>query len=1136
MADDIVFPASSLDDYWHTAVRVLTGYDAPKRETVFGKLLGNDSIPQMRVEFSDYHGEPSNAIVEAVDDMSWRQENSGWRISNTDFVVPFYSGKSGSIGDAGVDTRVKMKKARVTMLGNKGVDDPPEHGVIFEGSEFKSGLGKDFQGQSKDTVWSNVALSQYSFGTGKALQHLMNEGTTQGFSWNDVSVSEANAVDLDSFTLNAEAFDRVALFFDARARELRDWEFDLGKQEMAWKGQAAGVFKDIIHALVRNYESYSEQFPKSGSRSTYGNDLRQFKTDVEKAVRTLYNKWDLWRQKNGNPLRHLHDVLLDVTDEVWENNIKKVRYKPVYNYSTYGSYDSGYHYVKYDGFYGGARSFGPLEDKETWKKIGEEGIRRWQNSIRETLEPAAKQALIDVENAFNDQSFPKKVTTETVNLTQKLATDQAAADREQARKDKEEAERKAEEKEKEQEEKEKEAERKAEEKEAEWERKQEEKEAEAEAKQAELEAKQEEKEREAEAKAAEKEAEAEAKQAEQEAKQAEKEAEQEAKQAEQEAKAEQRQAEAEAKQAEKEAEQEAKQAEQEAKAEQRQQEAEAKQAEQEARAEAKQAEQEAKQAEAEQRAEERQVFATMQARADRDEQKREQDKRQAEAEAKQEEAEAEARQRQEEQEAKQAEKEAEQEAKQAEQEAKQEQKEKEAEQRQLQAEQEAERRQTEAEAKQEEKEAEQEAKQAEQEAKAEQRQQEAEQRAEQAQEEAEARQAEQEAKQEQRQQEAEQRAEQQQEEALSRQAEQEARQERLQQEAEQRSEKAQSDAEAKQAEQEALQEKRQAEAEQRAEQQQREAQERFSRQSGGGLGGGPGGDLGGPGSLDLPPGNSSFSPDMATTTFNSDGTVTIDQPDGSSRTIDLPSGDVVTTRPDGTSFTESLSPGDSLANSDGSTTTLNPDGTLTTRFPDGSSSVLDPEQGTITTRQPDGTSVSSPISPGQTLPSSLGSALPGGGSGNGSLYSPGFNNFEEELYDSIPRSGGGSDYGMGAGNGMGGGMPMLPPGTRINGSTTGGSGGDGERVRAVMDDGQPVTRRSQGGRQEETVTAATRGGASTMGGMPFMPPMGGGMGGAGGAGGQPQTESGGRERASWVEEDEDVWGTDEGGAPAVIGR
>ncbi|WP_218923912.1 hypothetical protein, partial [Streptomyces sp. st170] len=58
----------------------------------------------------------------------------------------------------------------------------------------------------------------------------------------------------------------------------------------------------------------------------------------------------------------------------------------------------------------------------------------------------------------------------------------------------------------------------------------------------------------------------------------------------------------------------------------------------------------------------------------------------------------------------------------------------------------------------------------------------------------------------------------------------------------------------------------------------------------------------------------------------------------------------------------------------------------------------------------------------------------------------------------------------------------------------------------------------------------------TAGSSPFLPPMAGGAPGGGGAPGQTATQSGERTRDSWVPEDDDVWGTDEGGAPAVIGR
>jgi hypothetical protein len=52
------------------------------------------------------------------------------------------------------------------------------------------------------------------------------------------------------------------------------------------------------------------------------------------------------------------------------------------------------------------------------------------------------------------------------------------------------------------------------------------------------------------------------------------------------------------------------------------------------------------------------------------------------------------------------------------------------------------------------------------------------------------------------------------------------------------------------------------------------------------------------------------------------------------------------------------------------------------------------------------------------------------------------------------------------------------------------------------------------------------------GGYPFMPPMG-GMGGLGGQGGNADKE---RERATWLAEDDEVWGTDPECSPAVVGR
>jgi len=60
----------------------------------------------------------------------------------------------------------------------------------------------------------------------------------------------------------------------------------------------------------------------------------------------------------------------------------------------------------------------------------------------------------------------------------------------------------------------------------------------------------------------------------------------------------------------------------------------------------------------------------------------------------------------------------------------------------------------------------------------------------------------------------------------------------------------------------------------------------------------------------------------------------------------------------------------------------------------------------------------------------------------------------------------------------------------------------------------------------------TPGDGQNNGGVPFFPPMMGGMGGMGGAGEKPQE----RERQTWLAEDESVWGTDVAAGSGVIGR
>jgi hypothetical protein len=1057
------------NDSWQKAAYWFTGYDAPHRDTLFESLMGNDGIPQMKVELTRQN------YVDYVDpnDFNWRVENAGYRIENTDFVIPFYTtgGDDASAGD-----QVSMYKARITMLGNKG-DDGPSGGVV-EGGEFKSQYDNHLGLSGDKATWSTEKLTQYAYGTGRAMEALLyNENGTVGFGWNNKNVLDAGAVSLKSFDTAAAAFDRVAQFFSNQEKVVAEWQRRVGtEQDDAWRGQAAGVFWTLIDTINRQYKGFADDMGASNGLSKQGNILREARGAFRDAVVELHRSWMTWVTQHSNPLIALNKLLVDITDHVWENNIKQITYKVN---STGGLYTTSYYttYHAKAGFdqtatrHGKSDNFGPLNELSTWKAVGERAVQHWQAYvIRDLVEPA-EAALKAIHNSWSPTTIDLgsvKVRGES-DLTSSYKEDLAEKQADDAKKAAEEAQRKQDEF-------------------MQWQKDQ----------AAAAKAEQERKEKEAEEKAAAAKAEQERKEAEAKAEQERKEKEAEEKQAAAEAKQEQKEKEAEQKQAEKEAEAEAKQAEAEARAEQLR-----------AEQEAKQEEAQKKQEEAQSRAEQMQLSQFNLARADQEKARQEQERKQAEAEAEADAKEAEA-------EAKQAEKEAEAEQKQAEAEAKQEQKEKEAEQ-----------------------------KQAEAEAKAEER------------------------------------MRQQEEEQNRLRTEQELRQEQLLTEQEK---------------QEAERQARQEEAQKREEEAYQQAQAAYERQSegllnpGGGLPG-SGGDLN-PGGVSLGSGDlnlgdlDSLRPDApASNPYSEDGTLTnpggsrttlddsgrlvTEYPDGSKVQIDPDNRTATVTRPDGTVESGPLNIGDLLPNPDGSTTHLDRNGDIVTEHPDGTVTRVDPDTGIGTTTRTDGT-----VTTGN-LNGSLGDlpSLPGTGSSLPSSFtSPSFSSpsydfgsYEEELYDESPYE---SPYaspatpamtaaqreaengtplntgslpgglGMNGMNGMGG----MPMGGMPMGGAGAGNQSESERVRNVIDSGQPLN--SRGGRpgavpaarsvQEENDVRVSpaRATAATTSGSPFLP-----MGGTpGGPGGQPQTQSGDRAREVWAQDDDDVWGTDEGGAPAVIGR
>ncbi|MEU9185640.1 AAWKG family protein [Streptomyces sp. NPDC048484] len=299
--------------------------------------------------------------------------------------------------------------------------------------------------------------------------------------------------------------------------------------------------------------------------------------------------------------------------------------------------------------------------------------------------------------------------------------------------------------------------------------------------------------------------------------------------------------------------------------------------------------------------------------------------------------------------------------------------------------------------------------------------------------------------------------------------------------------------------------------------------------------------------------------------------------DGSRASFDPDNGLLTTTDADGTTTTTDLTHGAKVTNPDGSTTALD-NGQLTTTFPDGSTQVIDPDTGIATVTDAQGNTETVDLHDlNSDANNDRSSILDGLGDLNGNGGGDGTTSRDVPLSElglggggaSLGASGGGlsgsdslssdslsSDFssagvtplsdstasplGAATSAASGGGAPGAPgtpgsPGMPMGGGAGGMGGGaekgNGERVRSVLVDAAEESerrnrrRRSPWNRQEDSDTfLAPASRVNTTGG--------------GGDSTEEESEPGRRATSSvdYLEEDVDVWGTEEGGTPAVIGR
>ncbi|MGW2133221.1 AAWKG family protein [Streptomyces coelicoflavus] len=384
-------------DTWADLVRHLTGYPVPDRKTVFDDLRSSHGGKLFRMEITERN------LGQSLD--------SGFLTTKgEDYAIWFFKGgKDDKIMQARIVFEGRVKVGNEIHFENPGSDNVRDANVR-EGNEFK-----DYH---KDSM-STVPLARYMNGPRAALLALL-DGSTENVRFSDLGVPPGDVVDLNSLNTAGESFDFAAKFFKDHAVVLKDWEDRFGKDDASWKGAAAKVFRDLLEKIRDNYDGYVETFdspagPGGGAgtgNTVYSRALALARKYLTDSANALLEAWLAWAK---SPYYDPHQVLRFVLDELgrWmdENNVMRTELQA-------GANNVVVHKPR-PGFTSEHPEYGDLADIANWAKVGDKAVEIWHHGIDAYLGTPAARVQSNLNNHFLDLSkdfsgnHPKPRTTST---------------------------------------------------------------------------------------------------------------------------------------------------------------------------------------------------------------------------------------------------------------------------------------------------------------------------------------------------------------------------------------------------------------------------------------------------------------------------------------------------------------------------------------------------------------------------------------------------------------------------------------------------------------------------------------------------------------------------------------------------
>ena len=395
------------DDVWAKFLHHISGYPMPSRSKLFEDLTSPEGGPLFRMDFQD---RDVSSVLETGLDTNKDQDYDIW----------FFT-KDGK----------KLRQARIVFEGSNQDDDGKTQFTDNSGADSAAdisvGKGSEFTDYNDDK-FSHKTLREYMNGPRDALLALSNSGNTADVTFGNAQVKD-QSVNLGSLDDTARAFDRVSRFFENHSEVIKGWEDALTKEEAVWKGESADIFVNLLKKARKNYEGYVDTFTTSGAgegpgTTVYAKALQQAKKDVKEIASDLLGHWKKWAQSEYyDPLRVLANVLHQLAVWVDENNVSKVTLHTTTSWGGYGPAVTTTRAETSGGFTTNHPEYGDLEDKESWKKVGQEAVRLWNAAVDDYLGEPSRELQSKLNNSFADLSDDFADNQPTPKTTSSAAED-----------------------------------------------------------------------------------------------------------------------------------------------------------------------------------------------------------------------------------------------------------------------------------------------------------------------------------------------------------------------------------------------------------------------------------------------------------------------------------------------------------------------------------------------------------------------------------------------------------------------------------------------------------------------------------------------------------------------------------------